>query len=282
MEKIVSVKTIPIQYGDAQIKCHKIYSSGTLIDVNSGEGTFHSHKYYECHFMEKNSTKLRTVNGDITISQSEMLIIPPDFGHFSIIPDDSFQSHVFEFSLECVESDNNGIYKLFKELLDKSSLTPIKISQKLLSLTRDFSQSSFDGTIGDYCASIAQVANIVSALFNEINTCNTTKKLTVDMTDIKTMIDAYVSMPEKTLDDLAQVTAYSRRQISRIVRNLYGMSLSDLRNRRRVQTAKDLLKNTEYTIDRIAFDSGFKSTNAMREAFKKYENMTPSDYKKQI
>lgn len=280
MEKKVKVKSIPMQYGDAQIKCHKIYTESHPGDNDVIENTFHSHKYYECHFIENGCVSLRTGDDSIKIPQGEIIIIPPDFGHFAISPDGSFVSYVFEFSLECVDGENKGIYTFLKEMLDGVAVTPVKISPKLITMIKEFRDISLGDTIPEYCMAVAQVAVILSHLFNEISIYSGDTKLDLESVDLKPLIDTYINIPDATMEDIAKATSYSSRQISRIIRNLYGMSLSELRNQRRIQTAKELLKHTDYTIDRIALDSGFKSTDAMRKAFKKYENVMPSYYKR--
>lgn len=278
MDKIFRVKTIPLQYGDAQIRCHKIKQVKEV--VAGSDLNYHSHKYYECHFVEKGTVKFRMADRDITLSQSEMLIIPPDVGHFAVVRNHSVESHVFEFSLCQVESKEKGIYKTFKELLEKAAVNPVKVSEELISVIREFKNMPFGNTISEYCFDVARLTNVIAIMFNEINTYNATKEEVFETIDWQTLLDLYINMPEKTLDDLAQATSYSRRQIIRIVYKLYGMSLTDLRNQSRIQTAKELLKKTEYTIDQIALDSGFKSTNAFRESFKNHENITPSEYRK--
>jgi len=50
-----------------------------------------------------------------------------------------------------------------------------------------------------------------------------------------------------------------------------------------MQDAKTLLVNTEsekFTISSIAFDSGFNSLSSFNSAFKKFEGITPSMFRK--
>ena len=44
--------------------------------------------------------------------------------------------------------------------------------------------------------------------------------------------------------------------------------------------AADLLKSTDFTMDTIAFESGFPSTSYFFRQFKKHYNCTPKVYRK--
>jgi len=48
----------------------------------------------------------------------------------------------------------------------------------------------------------------------------------------------------------------------------------------RIEKAKDLLKDTTLTVSDVALETGFNSSTYFTRAFKKWQNMTPSEYRK--
>ena len=82
-----------------------------------------------------------------------------------------------------------------------------------------------------------------------------------------------------SLNDVAEVLEVSYGYMSRLLNNgKYGGFVVYLREKR-IQKAKELLKNTNKKIYEIAADTGFKSTRYFSETFKKQVGMTPLDYR---
>ena len=58
-----------------------------------------------------------------------------------------------------------------------------------------------------------------------------------------------------------------------------NMSFSDYLNKVRIEKAKEFLKRVDYKIYDIAEEVGYKNSKYFTRAFKKYEKMTPNEYK---
>lgn len=89
---------------------------------------------------------------------------------------------------------------------------------------------------------------------------------------------------ELTLPELADELGYSRTELSRIINVGGGMSFYDFINKLRVEEMKarlDMPGGERLNILEAAFDSGFNSKSTFQEAFKKWNGMTPSAYRKQ-
>ncbi|MBF4248139.1 AraC family transcriptional regulator, partial [Vibrio anguillarum] len=50
----------------------------------------------------------------------------------------------------------------------------------------------------------------------------------------------------------------------------------------RIAVAREKLNRTEYSIERICNEIGYNDTNHFRVLFKKYQNMTPTEYRKSV
>ena len=114
-------------------------------------------------------------------------------------------------------------------------------------------------------------ANENHALFNEIIHLVVEKKWYLE--------------PDLSLSKLSKMVGKSSQLISSVINEHARQNFNDFINYYRIQDAKELLSNIEnekFTISSIAFDTGFSSLSSFNSAFKKFESMTPSAYRKQL
>jgi AraC-like DNA-binding protein len=87
-----------------------------------------------------------------------------------------------------------------------------------------------------------------------------------------------------SLEVLASETKMSVSKVSSIINNHSNFNFSDYINQFRIEKAKTLLlepKYDDYNIESIGFECGFNSKSTFYSAFKKFTNVTPSEFKKQ-
>jgi len=82
-----------------------------------------------------------------------------------------------------------------------------------------------------------------------------------------------------SLSALAARTSYHYVYLSKYFKDCTGIPFSDYVNRYRVNEACYLLENTEQSILRTAYDSGFDSLRSFNRNFKDIIGITPSKYK---
>jgi AraC-like DNA-binding protein len=86
-----------------------------------------------------------------------------------------------------------------------------------------------------------------------------------------------------SLPDLSKHLSVSTHHISQVLNEKIGKTFFDYINSKRVEEAKRLLKDPKMdhlSIAAIGFDAGFNSLSAFNLVFKKYTNITPSQYRK--
>lgn len=86
-----------------------------------------------------------------------------------------------------------------------------------------------------------------------------------------------------SLSKLSKLVGQSTQKTSSVINQYAKRNFNDFINYYRIQDAKKLLSNAEnekFTISSIAFDSGFSSLSSFNSAFKKFEGITPSMYRK--
>ncbi|WP_299436670.1 helix-turn-helix domain-containing protein [uncultured Aquimarina sp.] len=112
-------------------------------------------------------------------------------------------------------------------------------------------------------------ANDNNLLFDEISKLITDTKLYLE--------------PDLSLVKLSKLLGKSSQITSSVINQYAKRNFNDFINYYRVQEAKKLLSSKEgdkYTISSIAFDTGFSSLSSFNSAFKKFEGVTPSRYRK--
>ena len=102
-------------------------------------------------------------------------------------------------------------------------------------------------------------------------------------------IDSFIQKNKKylltkyTLQNLSKDTELSSSTLSLIVNNIAGKSFTDYINEKRIEQAKVLLLDTDYsnyTITAIGLESGFNSKSTFYTVFKKHVGYTPVQFKK--
>lgn len=83
-----------------------------------------------------------------------------------------------------------------------------------------------------------------------------------------------------TLDGLAKISNINKYYLSHRFSEIYGQSPIAYLNLVRINACKDLLKNTNYTIEEIADSTGFSSRSYLAQVFQKACGMSCQQYRK--
>ena len=82
-----------------------------------------------------------------------------------------------------------------------------------------------------------------------------------------------------TLDELCTVAGLSRQHLCRLFRNVLGARPAEYIAKRRIQAAKELLSGTGMTTEEIAETVGFGSSSYFCKLFKRYEDISPKQFR---
>lgn len=84
-----------------------------------------------------------------------------------------------------------------------------------------------------------------------------------------------------TLDQVASVANMSASHFCRVFKKATDMNFSEYVARVRVEKAKEMLLESNYTMTHVAYDCGFNSVTDFNRTFKKITGETPSGFRKQ-
>jgi len=85
---------------------------------------------------------------------------------------------------------------------------------------------------------------------------------------------------DHSLEDLSDYLYISNRHLRQLFADFLGTTPLKVSLFKKVLLAKEALRNTDWSITRVADGSGFSSTRQFNDVFKKYTQMTPSDFRK--
>lgn len=81
-------------------------------------------------------------------------------------------------------------------------------------------------------------------------------------------------------DDAARVACLSPTHFSRVIKQTFGQSFTDLLAKMRVARARELLYLSEKTIIEVSLECGFSDQSYFTKVFRKHTGQTPGDYRK--
>lgn len=84
------------------------------------------------------------------------------------------------------------------------------------------------------------------------------------------------------LSDIANKLYISEQYLSRLFSSEIGMPMNEYLIRKRLEKVRKDLLETEKSITDIAFSAGFSNINSFNRLFKKYQGLTPSEFRKEV
>ena len=96
---------------------------------------------------------------------------------------------------------------------------------------------------------------------------------------------AYITSPEGRFTSLEELSAkfhLSKSYLSHIFKDLTGFTVHESLNIHRIKYSQNLLVNTNESIEKIAYDSGFQSLTYFERVFRKHTDTSPLKYRKRI
>lgn len=125
------------------------------------------------------------------------------------------------------------------------------------------------------------VSNLIEKLIAEIN-----KKKETEEIDIANKIFDYIEENFKdegfNLNIAADELNINRNYLSKIVKEKINETFNDYISKKRIEMAKQLLKNRTYTVDDIAHKVGFNYCHYFIKVFKNLEGITPGQYRDKL
>lgn len=98
----------------------------------------------------------------------------------------------------------------------------------------------------------------------------------------KEYIESHYADYTLSLDSAAQQIGIHPNYLSRLFKEVLDINFVEYLNKQRIERAKTLLETTRMTVKDIGFEVGFNSVQNYLRVFKKYEQLTPTQYRESL
>ncbi len=220
------VDNISLVYGDTKISFFGI----KLDDLSDLSSVWHRHNYYEIHYCTDKQRKYDFQDKSICFNFKEIVIIPPNVNHKTFADFDVYKNPpaTLAFTVSKIKGDIL-FYDKITEALDNNSLKPLvipEISSEDIFMFHDI--ELYNNFLG-----ICQLKSVASGLIYHLfgNILSDTSLVKRNNESVTVLIDNLVNNLQYTFHDIAEITGYSQRQLSRIIKKHYGLSFTELRRK---------------------------------------------------
>jgi len=106
---------------------------------------------------------------------------------------------------------------------------------------------------------------------------NSTKRRSLQ--EVKDYLDRYY-MEKINLDMLSEMFFINKFYLSRIFKEQFGVTINTYLLQVRITHAKQLLRFSDSSVEKISSDCGFTDANYFSRSFRKFENISPMEFRK--
>lgn len=251
---------------------------------NTIPSTMHNHPIFEVHYICTGEYLLQTDNDKIQLKEGSCCIIKPNVYHTVHACSDHTKKHCFRF---VCESDDQKLL----ELLDLSNWKNhifiyediVKETEIIQNILSEFNTRSF--------GYLTYIDNLLSLLLINMLRKVSSKSFNDESSRIQTLkrytvIDDFMYAHfrnDVSLDDLAKYIGISKRQVNRIMVQLYDLTFTQKITQMRIIEAKNLIVSDEnITNEEIAETIGYNNPYYFVTVFRKVTGMTPDSFRRSI
>lgn len=271
-----------------EIKVKLVYSNKIMID-QGWVPSLHQHPHTEIFYVLSGKGKLILIDDEIDINANDFLIINSNLKHTEMNAYIKNNSQNLEYLVVGVEgisikeisdkNDKSSINDFVQTYIFKKSFEDN--NNKIYDLIKSIHQEMLEKNkySGIYANKLLELLIIsILRLQDENIEIEDDFKENKQIEFIKKYIDSHFSM-EFNLDDLSKIGYVNKYYLIHQFKKLYGITPIEYMIEKRITSAKDLLKNSNYSMQDISSIVGFNSQAYFNQVFKKKVGITPGKYR---
>ncbi len=260
----------------------------------------HTHSSYEFHIIAKGQCQVILDEETYIAKEGMFYMTPPGVYHEQRSHGDG-EFIEYSLNLECVQKDTSSHESLkhsesresevVMSILEKADAraytmkgTPIQALFEKVFQEADEEALGYHTVIGNLTMElIIHLARVLKGE-QELSEIKIPKKLKADEQRY-ILINRYIQdnlSNRLKVSTIARHLHLSEKQVNRIVRNHRGISVKSLILKRKLEEAKRLLKETDFSQKEIAHLLGFTSAYYFNQFFKREEGDTPGSFRENI
>lgn len=236
--------------------------------------TTHTHHFTEIFYVLRGKGTFEILDRSFPIKDHDLIIVNPSVSHTEVSTKrDPLEYIVLGITgLEFHNLDNTD-YSIQNFSYYKDDL-----SFYLKTLLRE--ARSKEPNYENICQNLLEIIIWHILRQSEVHlTAASSKKVTKECRFIEQYLNEHFK-EDITLQTLSELTYLNKYYLVHSFKNYKGVSPINYLIQIRINEAKHLLETTNYSIAKIATQSGFSSQSYFSQIFKRMTNMTPNDYRK--
>lgn len=281
-------KYITVDIGDlvVNILFYESVKSG-----NANVSAPHFHGSMEFQYACDADFYIKTNRNSYRVEKYHYSLIPQKLFHWCGEKKENFRRFSFIFFISCSDknprpSENFSEYKYYADLLNRVDRIFInnnddvrKYVEKIISLCKDYSESNEHKLKLYFSMLFLCIADDISdRLKISVKQAADDVPHKSDMIVMRNIIAEYVSTNyanDGVSASISQMLHMSERHTSRLIKELFGMSLSKLITNQRMNCAEMLINQTDISLEKISEMVGYNSYNTFYKMFKKHFACAP-------
>ncbi|MBE5934881.1 MAG: response regulator [Lachnospiraceae bacterium] len=185
-----------------------------------------------------------------------------------------------------------GFEEIFERMVQDSTMDYLAVKNAMLGFIVGLSKRWYSYT-GDYYSVMSAILNAegkedlfacansyLNEIIMKISNDNQNKEKNIVKIAEDFIADNYAD--DITLEDVSREVNLSANYFSRIFKECTGVNFSDRLLSYRMEKAKQILRETNYSIKDVSFMVGYLDPNYFTKLFKKYTGITSREYRKKI
>ena len=254
-----------------------------------GENHPHFHSAFELQYIKYGAMELKTNQSTLSVSRGEFVILPPNYFHRTL-PSDDIVRYSILFTLSRIKKGESAFseYEHYSAVFENITTCFMARMADVTYIMEKVSELKFDA-VDEHKLKIL-FSMLFVALSDKIeqvfpinkSSGNKKGKGKNSRAALCSLIDDYISLnyaEDGLIDKISEVLHMSRRNTSRVIDDLFGMSLSELIIRQRMNCALGFIKESKMQLSEIADKVGYNSYSAFYKAFIKYYGASPDTYR---
>ena len=277
-------REIEFSIGNAKFKYTIDYSAAFPSSSHS-----HAHTNFELFYVWDGEVKIKTDDEEYVIGKGQSMLIAPALYHRSFSKEGTKKLNLyFSFVKSQKKNTEEDLYKNFERVFSKTVIekndNAEQIGKHLFAFRKTF-ESECVGKSERLRAELTEVIfalyDFLSARFPQNEAVHSESGATMHYRyEIDTLL-AQNYTNNIDLEFLSKELCLSPKRVGVIIKQLYGKSFREVKAEMKIQVAKQLLRETEKTIEEIAKNVGYGSVRGFLAAFLQMTGKTPSVYRKE-
>lgn len=171
-----------------------------------------------------------------------------------------------------------AFYRLYTERDGPAVYTPTALSPYIASLQTLYRLQQQKDALTDLL-SHRYLTDLIAQIFSDTFQNDAGISVPQKFLDVRSYIETHYA-EKLTLDGLSAMFYVSKYHLLREYQRLFGVTVTNDITARRLSHAKSRLRFSSDSVETIALQSGFQTSSYFIKVFKRYESMTPLEYRR--